>query len=162
MGFFNKLFDKRKQLAYKDACDYLFTFPFILKIRYTKEFSDISEYTADLLGITAAYVDTKPKESYIIGSSMGSDMFRYCGNMLLVKPTDEFLSKCKEKHSFYSNFIATKMGNMLNTTTIRALAEEVCRVYNIEPDSHRINTIVADIDLQITAVNSLFSEYRIV
>lgn len=164
MGLLDKLFDKREKMEYRKACDFIYNIALMQKVQYTETFDDISvdEYRTDIVGIVAAYVDSKPRESYVKGSSMGADMFRYGESMLLVQPDGDFVPKCKEKHSIYSCFVANKMGNSLNATTARTLAEEVFRVHNIVPDTNRINAIVVDVNSMITLVDSLLSTYRLV
>lgn len=164
MGFFDKLFDKREKMEYRKACDFIYNIALIQKVQYTENFTDISDddYRTDIVGIVAAYVDSKPRESYVIGSSMGADIFRYGESMLLAQLDGEFIPKCKKKHTIYSRFVATKMGNALNATTARALAEEVCRINNIAPDPNKLNAIVVDINSLVTVVDGLLTTYRIV
>ena len=76
MGLFDKLIDKREKKDYVDVKHYFFSIAQMQRTQYPEQFDDIEEstYRAEIVGIFAAYLDTKPKQKCVM-SSYGQDMF---------------------------------------------------------------------------------------
>ena len=174
MGLFDSLLDKREKMDYCRGCDFLFNICLRQTFQDNAEFSDISEteYRANIVGIVAAYLDTKPIEKRVrVRSTFGKDALYYGtvnGTMLVeTHPIQAnlktiFLPKVQEKHSYYSEFMRTEMNNHINATTTRTLANEVLLINGIDPDSARINAITVDINAIIEMIDAMLSKYKFV
>ena len=174
MGLFDNLFDKREKMEYRKGCDYIFNLALIQKVQYLEEYSDIdeSDYRSDIIGVVAAYLDTKPQEKCVRTlSTFGKDAIYYGtvhGTMLNethpIQATLKmiFLPKCKIKHGYYSEFVRENMDNSINATNARTLASEILRYNNITADATKINTIVVDINVILELVDAILSKYRFV
>ena len=170
MAFWNNLFDKREKMAYREGCSNFFNLALVIDFQYLQEYQDIAEvyYRADIVGIVAAYLDTKPHERYM-RTTFGKDVLHYGtvrGTVLIdTHPIARtlksvFLPKCEQKHAHYSKFMQSEMNNSINGTTTRTLASEVLRVNGIPVDSAKINSIAVDINMILEWVNTTLSTYR--
>ena len=163
MSLLDKLFDKREKKNHNDICHFIYGITMYQKVGYTSEFSDIPEdiYRADMLGIVTAHLDTRPKERCMV-FSWSEDIFMHISICESREIKERYLPIYEGRHKHYSNFIKTQMSNSVNGTTVKALAAEICRVYGIEPDSARINSIAVDINAFIDIINGIFETFRIV
>lgn len=163
MGLLDKLFDNREKKDYVDVCHFIYGIAMYQKVGYTSEFSDIPEdiYRADMLGIITSHLDTRPKERYMV-FSWSEDIFMHISISQPREIKERYLPIYEGRHKHYSNFIKTQMSNSVNATTVKTLAAEVCRVYGIEPDPARINSIAVDINVFIDIINGIFETFRIV
>ena len=172
MGFFSNLFDKREKMAYRDGCGNLFNLALMLNYRFPQEFADINDadYTSDMIGILATYLDTKPEDS---GRSrtFGEAAIYYGtvhGTILInthpiqANLQDVYLPKFKQRHQEYSKFVKENMNNNINATTTRTLAGEVLRINGIPADSAKINSIAVDINTILEWVDATLSKFRLV
>lgn len=161
MGLFDSLFDKREKMKYSDACIFIFDFIQMMVPQYAPGFSDATNfnYKTELVGLTAAYLDTKPKEKCTrANSTFGKDMIYHS---LFWKDAIENLNH-KWRHEHYSNFIQENMDNSVNPDNRRTLALEICRYNNICLEESKVNSILKDINDIFDAVDSLLSIYRFV
>ena len=174
MGIFDSLFDKREKMDYCKACDYIFNLALVQNVQYTTEYSDIDElnYRAEIIGIIAAHLDTKPQEKCVcFGSTFGKDIMYYGtvhGTALIeTHPIQAnlktvFLPKCQQRHSHYSSFVREKMSNSINATTARILASEVLSLNGVSTDSARVNAVAMDINSVICFVDKILATYKFV
>ena len=157
-----RLFDNREKKSYSDACHFFYDSTVYLKVNYLDNFGDIKEedYRADIVGIVTAYLDTKPKEKYMI-FSWSRDIFM---DVSICQPQpikERYLPKCKERYNHYSKYIKIRMGNTINNTNVKSLAAEVCRYHGVELTDERINSVATDINTFITLVDATFETFRI-
>ena len=175
MGFFSNLFDKRKKISYSQGCNFIFNFALIQDLQYTNTFQDIGEheYRSDIIAVAAAYLDTKPHEKCVrFGSTFGKDMIRYGtvnGTILIATHPIEvnlktiFLPKFQQKHSLYSQFVASNMGNCINPTNAQILAKEILNANNVKPEEPKIKVVATDIIALIDVLAKMvFSELKFV
>lgn len=165
MGLFDNLFDKREKIDYCKGCDFLFKAVWMRAVKYTTDFSDLSnnDYKAELISIIAAYLDTKSEKQRVrYGSTFGKDMIYYGTVHTPEEFKDIYLPKYKEKHAHYSCFIRDNMENNVNSTTSRNLALEICRLNGISPDVAKVNAITIDINVMLELVDATISTYRFV
>ena len=163
MGIFDKLTDKREKKSYTDIKMYFFAIAQLQRVQYPEQFDDIDEqsYRGDIVGIFAAYLDTKPKQKCVI-FSYGDDMLspqRYCSPR---EVRENFLPLCEEAYKHYREFVKSKMNNAVNATTVRNLAEEVCLRHGIIPDAARVNAISMDINVMTDIIDATFEMFRFV
>ena len=174
MGIFDSLFDKRDKMDYCKACDYIFNLALIQNVQYTSEYSDIDElnYRAEIIGIVAAHLDTKPREKCTCSvSTFGKDIMYYGtvhGTALIATHPIQanlktvFLPTCKQRHSHYTLFVRENMSNSINPTTSRILANEMLRLNGVSIDSARTNAVAMDINSVICFVDKILATYKFV
>lgn len=163
MGLFDNLFDKREKKSYLDIKHFFFDIAQIQRIQYPEQFVDVDaqEYRNAVVGIFAAYMDTKPKQKCVI-TSYGSDMFISQIGCVSREVKEKVLPKYKDAYKHYGTFIKNNMNGVLNASNVRILAEEVCRVTNTESTVERINSISMDINTMTAIIDATFDTYRFV
>ena len=132
-------------------------------IQYPEQFVDVDaqEYRNAVVGIFAAYMDTKPKQKCVI-TSYGSDMFISQIGCVSREVKEKVLPKYKDAYKHYGTFIKNNMNGVLNASNVRILAEEVCHVTNTESTVERINSISMDINTMTAIIDATFDTYRFV
>ncbi len=163
MGIFDSLFDKREKKDYNDILMFFFNIAQIQRVQYTEQYEDIEEqeYRETIVGIFAAYLDTKEKQKCVI-TSYGWDLFVRQVGCVSREVKEKVLPKYEDAYKHYRDFIKSSMSNTINATNVKLLASEVCRTFNVEPDITRINTISMDICTMRDIIDAIFDTYRFV
>ena len=161
MGFFDKLFDKREKKRYLEGCHFFYSLATMQKVEYSSKFNDITaeDYRANIVGIVAAYLDTKPKEHSGF-STFGQDMFWNETGCVSNDVKEKFFPKCKEKRDYFAIYIKNNLSNNLNASNSRLVAIELCKVNSIPQDESRIREITNDINKMIELVDATLSTFR--
>ena len=157
MGFFANLLDKdkREKIGYIDGCANIFDLVLIKGAHDPKMYQDIKaeNYRTDLIGILAAYLDTKPREK-CVRDTFGKDVIRYGtanGTSLIdTHPIQAnldtvFLPSFYAKHAHYSAFVASEMNNKIDAVITDDLAKELLKVNGIQVEPEKINIVASDI-----------------
>lgn len=163
MGLFDNLFDKREKKSYTDIKHFFFDIAQMQRIQYPEQFDDINaqEYREAIVGIFAAYLDTKPKQKCVI-ISYGEDLFLSQIGCVSREIKEKVLPKYKSAYKHYSSFVRSNMNNVINATNVKLLATEVCRTFGIISDSAHLNAISMDICTMTNIIDATFDTFRFV
>ena len=167
-------FDERIKMSYIKGCEHLFNASPTQNIQYPSYFPEIDEFTyrSELIAISMAYLDSKPRE-LSIGSTntFGADMLNYgaANGTVLAKnhPIEanfktSFLPACQQKYHCYSWAVMNKIGRRFNASSLTILALELLKNNQIKPDNGRIALITQDIRTTFGMIDSIISKYRFI
>ena len=163
MGLFDGLFDKREKKNYGDILLFFFNIAQMQRVQYPEQYADIKEqeYRETIVGIFAAYLDTKEKQKCVI-TSYGWDLFVSQVGCVSREVKEKVLPKYEDAYKYYRNIIQKNMSNTINATNVNVLASEVCRTFGVEPDIAKINTISMDICTMRDIIDATFDTYRFI
>ena len=172
MGFFANLFDKREKIGYLDGCGNIFNLVLAQDAHYPKMYPDIKDenYRTDLIGILAAYLDTKPREK-CVRDTFGKDVIRYGtanGTCLIdTHPIQAnldtvFLPAFYAKHAHYSAFVASELNNKIDAVSTDDLANELLKANGIQVEPEKNKIVASDIRQALGWADAILDTFKFV